>query len=213
MEETSRWLSDTERLDTGYQLLQQNYKELDLQDPLVVQLLTGRAFDEADSARWNLEDLPTHSRLIVVPNNGGDLELQPHDVGIGISQLVPVVVTALDKNAGLSAIEQPELRVHPRVQAELGDLFIESALQGKRCFLIETHSEHLMLRLQRRIRQTGKDEPHAGIPITGNEVAVYFVNQEDGQTKLRRIDIDVNGEFIQPWPDDFFEIDFYERFS
>lgn len=206
------WLADSERLDTGYRLLLKNYKELDLKDPLVIQLLTGRAFDEADDARLDLESLPTRSRLIIVPN-GSSLELQPHDVGIGISQIVPVVVTALDATLGLSAIEQPELHVHPRVQAEMGDLFIEAALERKRSFLIETHSEHLVLRMQRRIRQTGKGEPHKGIPITGNEVAVYFVNQEDGQTRIRRIDIDKNGEFIQPWPDDFFEVDFYERFQ
>lgn len=206
------WLSDSERLDTGYRILLQNYKELDLQEPLVIQLLTGRAFDEADNARLDLESLPTQSRLTIVPN-GSTLELRPHDVGVGISQIVPVVVTALDATPGLSSIEQPELHVHPRVQAEMGDLFIEAALERKRSFLIETHSEHLVLRLQRRIRQTGKGEPNKGIPVTGNDVAVYFVNQEDGQTKIGRIDIDKNGEFIQPWPDDFFEVDFYERFQ
>jgi hypothetical protein len=212
VEQVNDWLSDNERLDTGYRLLLQNYKELDLGDPLVIQLLTGRAFDEAEDARLDLESLPTRSRLVIVPN-GSPVELQPHDVGIGIAQIVPVVVTALAESPGLSAIEQPELHVHPRVQAEMGDLFIESALQRKRRFLIETHSEHLVLRLQRRIRQTGKGQLTRGIPITGNDVAVYFVNQEDGQTKIRRIDIDKNGEFIQPWPDDFFEVDFYERFQ
>ena len=94
----------------------------------------------------------------------------------------------------------------------MGDLFIEAAVEGKRQFLIETHSEHLMLRLQRRIRQTGKGEPHRGVPVTGNDIAVYFVNQEEGQTRARRIEIDKNGDFIEPWPDDFFEVDFYERF-
>lgn len=212
VEDVSGWLSDTDRLDAGYHLAREYYKELDLRDPLLIQLQTGRAFDEVDSARLKLEELPTRSRLVVMPNGDHELKLQPHDVGIGISQLVPVVVTALDKTASLSAIEQPELHVHPRVQAEMGDLFIEAAIEGKRQFLIETHSEHLMLRLQRRIRQTGKGEPHRGVPVTGNDIAVYFVNQEEGQTTARRIDIDKNGDFIEPWPDDFFEVDFYERF-
>ena len=79
--------------------------------------------------------------------------------------------------------------------------------------MIETHSEHLILRILRRIRETGKGNPHNGRPITGDDVAVYFVNQDAGHTVVRRIDIDKNGDFVQPWPDDFFEIDFYERFG
>lgn len=212
IQQVNGWLCDSERLDTGYHVDFRRYKELDLADPLIIQLLNGRAFDDVDDARLDLTDLPTRSRLVIV-SNGEGLELQPHDVGIGISQIVPVVVTAVDTACGLSAIEQPELHVHPRVQAEMGDLFIQGTLERTRRFLIETHSEHLMLRLQRRIRQTGKGDPHEGIPVSANDVAVYFVNQEEGRTKVRRIDIDKNGEFVQPWPDNFFEVDFYERFQ
>ena len=110
-------------------------------------------------------------------------------------------------------MEQPELHVHPRIQAELGDLFIETAVGGRHAYLIETHSEHLILRIMRRIRETGEGKPHSGISITGQDVGVYYASVEQGQACLRKIDIDVKGEFVQPWPDDFFEIDFYERFG
>ena len=96
----------------------------------------------------------------------------------------------------------------------MADLFIESALGHRsHTVILETHSEHLILRLLRRIRETSAGKPHRDLPVTPNDVAVYYISQQDGETKLTRIDIDMHGEFVQPWPDDFFELDFYERFG
>jgi predicted ATPase len=141
------------------------------------------------------------------------LDLLPPDVGIGISQILPVVVAAVDNHDRLVIMEQPELHLHPKLQAELGDLFIETGVGGPHTYLLETHSEHLILRILRRIRETGEGKPHNGMAVTGADVAVYYVNVEGNRSYLRKIDIDKKGEFVQPWPDDFFEIDFYERFS
>ena len=207
----SDWLSEDNRLNTGYRLQWRKFKELDLDNPLLSQLLTDQAFDQFEKSRTELERMPTLARLVISPQDEG-LDLRPHDVGVGISQVLPVVVTALDGDSSLCAIEQPELHVHPRLQANMGDLFIQAAMENKKAILLETHSEHLILRLQRRIRETTKGEPHAGIPLTGSDVAVYYVSQEDGMTRLTKIDLDRKGEFVQPWPDDFFEVDFHERF-
>lgn len=213
VDEVSRWLSDQNCLNSGYQLRLKRFKELDMSDPLIIQLLTGRAFDEAESgARLDLGKVPTHCRLVILPPNQS-VELRPNDVGIGISQVVPVIVTALDGHGRAVAIEQPELHIHPRLQAEIADLFVEAIEQHKHRFLIETHSEHFILRLQRRIRETSGEQVQDGRTLKSENVVVYYVSQEDGSTRVRRIDLDKNGEFVQPWPDDFFEIDFYERFG
>jgi predicted ATPase len=185
---------------------------LDAGDPLVLALISGRAFDEVEAARIKLGDLPTESELVLVPEDG-NIDLKPPDVGIGISQILPVVAASVGEHERLVLIEQPELHVHPRVQAELGDLFIETSVRGPHSYILETHSEHLILRIMRRIRETGEGKPHNGFPVTGDDVAVYYVSVEKDHTALRRIDIDRKGEFVQPWPDDFFEIDFYERFG
>jgi hypothetical protein len=213
LDAVNSWLGDSNRLNTGYRLRAKRYKEVDLSDRLLADLISGRAFDDvAPDARLALERLPTQTRLLIEPV-GEDLELAPCDVGVGISQIIPVVVAALDGSGHLNAIEQPELHVHPRIQAELGDLFIEAVQTKNHRFLIETHSEHLILRLQRRIRETTAGRVANATPLSSEDLVVYYLRRESGATVVRRIDVDRDGEFVQPWPDDFFDIDFYERFS
>lgn len=201
------WLGDEDKLNSGYRIERRNFKEIDLADPLILKLLTGRAFDEADDdAKVSLDGIPTLSRLVIVPL-GSELELRPHDVGIGISQVVPVVVTALQSGQQLLAIEQPELHLHPKLQAELGDLFIEAALGHRRHLIIlETHSEHLILRLLRRIRETTDgDLPKDKLPLKPDEVAVYFVEGTPSGVNAIRLRVDETGDFIDQWPKGFFE--------
>jgi hypothetical protein len=212
VQKVSNWLSQPDRLNTNYRLERRRYKKLDISSPLVLSLVSGRAFDEADESRINLQDLPTESQVVLVSEKNG-LDFLPHDIGIGISQLLPIVVAATESNESVVVIEQPELHVHPRIQSELGDLFIETSIDGQHEYLIETHSEHLILRILRRIRETSNGKPHNGVEVTGADIAVYFVKVDGDQTCISRIDIDSKGDFVQPWPDDFFEIDFYERFA
>jgi AAA15 family ATPase/GTPase len=76
-----------------------------------------------------------------------------------VSQVLPVLVAAYASQGSILAMEQPEIHLHPALQAELGDVFIESALGPRgNTFILETHSEHLILRLLRRIRETTNGE-------------------------------------------------------
>lgn len=140
--------------------------------------------------------------------------VEVRDVGVGISQLVPILIHAgADKNQFI-AIEQPELHLHPRLQAELGDVFIESALgENKNTFLIETHSEHLILRILRRIRETTRGVlPEGLVGISPEDVAVLFVEPGSDGSNVREIRISPQGRFIDDWPDGFFEERFNEVF-
>lgn len=123
------------------------------------------------------------------------------DVGSGISQILPVIVQCFYVMPKSTIIfEQPEIHLHPSVQSHLGDLFIEtikSRENGKDRdiqVIVESHSEHLIRRIQRRIAE--------GI-INPTEVAIYFVHQQNGQAKLEELQIDLFGN-ITNWPDDFF---------
>jgi hypothetical protein len=212
------WLADEDRLNSGYFVNVKKFKELDLSNPLVVKLVTGRAFDEVeDGTQFDITKLPTQLRLVLSPSDpspeNDEIDLAPSDVGIGISQVVPVLVATLDGKNSLVSIEQPELHVHPRLQAEIGDIFLDGIHEHGHQFILETHSEHLILRLLRRIRETerGKVPPHRQLKTS--DLAIYYLQQNSGCTSAKKIDVDVKGDFIQPWPDDFFEIDFNERFG
>lgn len=124
--------------------------------------------------------------------------VSPTEVGFGISQVLPVVLQCLAGPGSLICIEQPELHIHPRLQAELADLFIESTSdEFENQVLVETHSESLMLRLQRRIRE-GK--------IRNTDVSVLYVDPEpDGSATVKQLRLDRMGFFIDEWPDGFFE--------
>lgn len=128
------------------------------------------------------------------------------DIGFGFSQVLPVIVQSLLSEEKILLIEQPELHLHPALQAELGDLFINSALSDqKNKFLIETHSEHLILRLLRRIRETTDGElPNEVFPITPEDLCILYVQSGKGGSEVIQIPVNEDGEFERPWPQGFF---------
>lgn len=84
--------------------------------------------------------------------------LRPSDVGIGVSQVFPFIVACSINQDAIISCEQPELHIHPKWQLSLADMILESCYQNSgRMFLIETHSEHIMLRLLKRRRQTADE--------------------------------------------------------
>ena len=135
-----------------------------------------------------------------------ETEVSHRDVGVGVSQVLPVLVLAYACQNSLVAIEQPEIHVHPALQAELGDVFIESALgPRKNTFLIETHSEHLMLRILRRIREQTEGEADPGLPsIRPTDVSVLYVDPRGSDTIVKAIPITKDGDFAERWPAGFF---------
>lgn len=118
------------------------------------------------------------------------------DVGFGISQLLPFVVQSLVSEKRIISIEQPEVHVHPRLQADLGDLLAEAIKEPRQNqFIIETHSEHLILRLQRLVRKK---------EIKPEDVSVIYVSRGSEGAEAERLRLDEEGDFIDEWPNGFF---------
>jgi hypothetical protein len=119
------------------------------------------------------------------------------DVGFGISQVLPVVVAGHNmENESIFLVEQPEIHLHPRAQAELGSFLL--ALNGKGVqSVIETHSEHLIMRLQRHVAE-GRISP--------GDVAINYVgaNEQSRSKQVVRLHLDENGIFKDDWPEGFF---------
>lgn len=132
-----------------------------------------------------------------------NIEVAFSEVGVGVSQLFPLVVAAVQAERGIIACEQPELHVHPRIQVGIGDLLTQA--KENTTFLIETHSEHLMLRILRRIRETSERELPAGLQhVSPTEVSIVYMEPSASGVRTRRIEIDRAGEFTSRWPNGFF---------
>lgn len=207
IEKVNEWLVG--RLKAGYTVRRRSHAEVD------TQAIPEGSADPKELVRFveELKERATKKRVVLVPD-GQSIEVQPHDVGTGISQLLPVVVLALDSERNLIAIEQPELHLHPALQAELGDLFIESALgERKNTFILETHSEHLILRIMRRMRDTVRKRRGDAPPVTPNDVAVLFVDSTPEGCVVRELRLKPDGSLLDPWPRGFFEESFTELFG
>ncbi len=169
LEKVNKWLVDDDKLDMGYKL-------------------------EARSVGERNKDL-FELRLLDTRRNEPDVDVGLPDVGYGISQLLPFIVQALTTEGQIISIEQPEVHIHPRLQADLGDLLAESAKEHNNQLLIETHSEHLVLRLQRLIRH---DE------LSPEDVSVLYVSRTENGSRVDRLRLDEDGFFADEWPGGFF---------
>jgi hypothetical protein len=124
------------------------------------------------------------------------------DVGFGISQVLPVLVLCYYVPEGSTIIlEQPEIHLHPFAQTGLADVLIDAMKTRKVQIILESHSEHLLLRLQRRVAEQA---------ISPDKLALYFCERTDTGSRLKSLDLDQYGN-ITNWPAGFFGDEFAER--
>jgi AAA ATPase-like protein/uncharacterized protein DUF3696 len=206
VERLNRWLNQKDRLNTGYSIEVRRFREIGEDDPISISVYVNDSIgpEELDMIQHRMSAIPIKSRVAIREEKTG-IELMPQDVGVGISQTLPVIIGALHVKEGLLAIEQPELHIHPALQVAIGDLFISCIQKSQVCFLLETHSEHLMLRFLRRIRETDEDDlPPGKDPLNPDQLAVYYVEQSEAGVSLFSIRVSKDGEFIDYWPKGFF---------
>jgi predicted ATPase len=212
MEEVNRWLAGESLLRTGYRLERVEFKEVPVPGVFHQMCERGLSDDDIGELQELYQSLPDRTEIALRDFQKGIL-VAPGDVGVGISQMVPVAVAALRKRDGILAIEQPELHIHPAIQVWMGDLFIRAVqsdpdglpVAGK-TLLVETHSEHILLRLLRRIRERTDNELPPG--VTGLEpenLSVVYVESDEQGVRFRPLRVDADGEFRDQWPNGFFE--------
>lgn len=116
------------------------------------------------------------------------------DVGFGVSQVLPIIVLLYYVPEGSTVIlEQPEIHLHPLAQSSLADLLINVSTHRNVQILFESHSEHLLLRVQRRIAEDN---------FQAEDVKMYFTTYSDGGSNLQELEIDEFGQILN-WPEHF----------
>ena len=153
---------------------------------------------------------------LVLHDENNNIDVQLHDVGVGLSQVLPVVIEALNTKTGtVMEIEQPELHIHPKLQVELADVFIAASQTSENpVFMIETHSEHLMLRFLKRIRETAEGTLPPDVPaLSPKDIGIYYVETTPEGSHFANIRVNEDGEFLDRWPSGFFEERYEELFK
>jgi hypothetical protein len=207
------WFNEVQfdQLQLGYQIEVEEYFEVRRHSELGSDLWKCSRPDSKGLSESNLYPKEVLSDLIMrrrlkITSGDGTMNLSPSDIGVGISQLVPVVIGAMAPGYSLLAVEQPELHVHPAVQCRLADLLAHQVLGRERLLLLETHSEHLMLRLLRRVRETAEDELPPDAPsIAPDDLAVFYVANDHQGLTITELPVNCEGDFDKQWPKGFFE--------
>jgi len=147
-------------------------------------------------------------------DTGTNTEVTPREMGMGISQMLPILISSLSSKNNTLYLEQPELHLHPAIQMDLTDEFIRSANENNNEFMIETHSEHMLLRIMKRMRHTAegkvKDE---SLKLTPDDICLLYVDSHKGKTFIRELKLDNDGILQSKWPNGFFEESYNEMFS
>jgi len=121
------------------------------------------------------------------------------DVGFGVSQILPVLVLCYYvPEQSIVILEQPEIHLHPAIQANLADLLLEVIKTRRLQIILESHSEHLLRRLQRRLAEE---------VVTPEEIALYFTSLKGSESQLEPLTLDEYGN-IHNWPENFFGDEF-----
>lgn len=185
LRDTNDWLANSDKLNTGYALVNESLDQMlgepEVPAPELTRLLKKRHL-------W-FKDQRTGVRL------------SANQLGTGISQVLPIIVASHYSPATLVTVEQPELHIHPRFQVELADLFISTC--DRHPYLIETHSEHLILRLLRRVRESQENSERPR--LAPDQVSImYLIPSSDGVI-VNRLGVTSDGDFAQDWPGGFFD--------
>lgn len=168
-------------------------------DMFIAQWLKDLGIIENFSVKPVAEGRKEYEVVVKTHATGSDVKIT--DVGFGVSQVLPALVQAFYCPPNSTVwMEQPEIHLHPQVQAELADVFI-SATQARENgrerhvqLIVESHSEHFLNRLQRRVAEGA---------VAPEDVAVYFCRRTGSATELEPLRLNMFGE-IENWPENFF---------
>ncbi|WPC76016.1 DUF3696 domain-containing protein [Vibrio porteresiae] len=207
--QVNKWLGGKDQFDLGYAFVfKKVFKQVqyandpDLFSRYTYQQIEGEqgdiALDKVVSFQHSEKEAITLWDLV------NDLEVAASDIGAGISQVLPLVMSSVSAQSSLICCEQPELHIHPRAQVALGDLLTQN--DERNHYLIETHSEHLVLRLLRRIRETTEQRlPEYMQDVSPDDISIMYLQGTEQGVIAKRTRITSDGDLDCDWPEGFFD--------
>ena len=211
----NEWLGSKNFFDSGYQLrvdlricvpLEHIKKGFDIQKSFDL----AYEHEELDASKFRglVKDDATDimARIILLDARGRELSFA--EVGTGFSQIIPILIyLGVFRNY---FIRQPEVHLHPKLQSRFADCVVSEASkhQDDDVFvgtIIETHSEHIVLRLQRRARETFRGVGDSSLRLKAKDLSLVYFKPDNDQTEVHLIRLLSTGEFIDVWPDGFFD--------
>ncbi len=133
--------------------------------------------------------------IIFLPKQS-KIKISSMHIGLGYPLILPFIVQCIIAKNKIILIEEPEVHLHPKIEADLADLIVESSLLRNNQFIIETHSEDLLLRILKSIRQEKINPDHVSVN--------YITPSEKNGSKINKITINKYGQYSTPWKDDLF---------
>jgi hypothetical protein len=188
----NRWLSEKAFFDSNYQLEIDLYKCLRIDN-----------YNRNNSLETGLNKF----RAYLIDKSGRELNFK--QVGTGFSQIIPILIGLVSK--AMLVFKQPEVHLHPRLQSRAADCFVETIFNDRlqnnsNIRIIETHSEHFVLRLLRRLRESKFDEIyHSSLTLYPEDIAFVYFQPLNDSTLVHYIPVTPDGEFVDGWPDGFFD--------
>jgi len=145
--------------------------------------------------RVDIRKTSNYYEIVWKPKNSKMIVTQTH-VGLGYPVILPFIVQCIVAKNKIIVIEEPEIHLHPKLQADLGDLIVESSVKRRNQFLIETHSEDFLLRVLRKIRKGGLEPEHTSVH--------YVTNTAGRGAEVKEIKVNKFGQYTTPWKDNLF---------
>ncbi len=203
------WLSG-EKLKTPYEL--QFQKHIQINEKVVKQLEEILKSNPEDALSMIEENVP-YIKEMTFYDKRYDTPVNIREMGLGVSQVLPILVSLMQLKNKMIAVEQPELHLHPSVQSDLADEFIKSFKKNNNTVILETHSEHLLLRIMKRMRQTYEDSlENDDLALKPEDISLLYVDADENKTYITELRLDEDGSLLDPWPGGFFEEGLEERF-
>ena len=178
----------------AFDIIANNAETRNVINKYFAQFEIGYELDNPNSSSAISRQLGNPVNVPLLRHKGTNALHTPADVGFGISQILPVIVEAVSGSAWVVCVDQPEIHLHPRLQAQIADLLVDTC--NRKQWIVETHSELLARRIQRRIAEG---------TITPDDVSIVYVDPDEYSSVIKILEIDDDGDWADEWPAGFFE--------